>query len=141
MRDTLPNKNQVLQACRGTGFPGHPLLRAAHDLTELHERRLGASVELAVELDTRRTDLVHQIDCWVTAALPPSHGAARVHTETLGAVIDRLALLTAHAYAALAHATGQELAMVWENLAELAVGYEDLASEVCTGRRRLPGTH
>lgn len=141
MRETLPSKGQVLQACRGTSFPGHPVLRAAHDLTELHERRLAAPPERLPELETLRTDLVRTIDCWVTSQLPPSHGAARVHTETMGAVIDRLAQLTASAYAALAHATGRDLAIVWENLAELAVGYEDLASEVCTGRRRLPGTH
>lgn len=139
--NTLPSKNQVLRACRGTGFPRHPLLSAAHALTELHERRLAAPPDELTELDTLRTDLVHQIDCWVTTQLPPSHGAARVHTETLGAVIDRLALLTAHAYAALAKASGHELAVVWENLAELAIGYEDLASEVSTGHRRLPGTH
>ncbi|MEC3919439.1 DUF4254 domain-containing protein [Nocardia sp. CDC160] len=141
MRDTLPSKNQVLQACRGSDEPRHPLLRAAHDLTALHERLLCAESDEMVELDTLRADLVHQIDRWVTAQLPPSHGAARVHTETLGAVIDRLARLTAAAYAALARQSGQELTLAWEHLAELAVGYEDLASEVCTGRRRLPGTH
>ncbi|APA95502.1 DUF4254 domain-containing protein [Nocardia seriolae] len=141
MRDTLPSKNQVLQACRGSDEPGHPLLRAAHDLTALHERLLCAEPDELAELDTVRTHLVHDIDRWVTAQLPPSHGAARVHTETLGAVIDRLARLTAAAYAALARQSGRELTMAWEHLAELAVGYEDLASEVCTGRRRLPGTH
>ncbi|MFE3261300.1 DUF4254 domain-containing protein [Nocardia sp. NPDC059091] len=141
MRDTLPSKNQVLEACRGSRQPGHPLLRAAQDLTALHERLLSAEPAQLIELDTIRTDLVHQIDCWVTAQLPPSHGAARVHTETLGAVIDRLARFTATAYAALARESGRELTIAWEHLAELAVGYEDLASEVCTGRRRLPGAH
>ncbi|MTE16987.1 DUF4254 domain-containing protein [Nocardia aurantiaca] len=141
MRDTLPSKNQVLQACRGSGQPGHPLLRAAQDLTALHGRLLSAEPGQLAELDTIRTDLVHEIDRWVTAQLPPSHGAARVHTETLGAVIDRLARLTAAAYAALASQSGRELTIAWEHLAELAVGYEDLASEVCTGRRRLPGAH
>lgn len=141
MRNSLPSKNQLLQACRGTGFPGHPVLRAAHDLTELHERLLAAGPDQLLELDSRRTDLVLEIDCWVTAQLPPSHGAARIHTETLGAVIDRLARLTAAAYAALTRPAGRELTSTWEHLAELAVGYEDLASEVCTGRRRLPGGH
>ncbi|WP_245721902.1 DUF4254 domain-containing protein [Nocardia crassostreae] len=116
-------------------------MRAAHHLAELHERRLAATPEQLADLESRRTDLVRQIDCWVTAQLPPSHGAARVHTETLGAVIDRLARLTAHAFSALAGTSGQELTAVWQNLAELAVGYEDLASEVTTGHRRLPGGH
>ncbi|GAB4589199.1 DUF4254 domain-containing protein [Nocardia sp. IFM 10818] len=141
MRDTLPSKNEVLRACRGTGFPGHPLLRAANHLAEVHERRLAAAPEQLAELELLRMDLMHEIDRWVTAQLPPSHGAARVHTETLGAVIDRLAQLTAHAFSALADASGRELTTVWERLAELAIGYEDLASEVRTGHRRLPGGH
>ncbi|UGT39098.1 DUF4254 domain-containing protein [Nocardia yamanashiensis] len=141
MRDPLPTKSQVLRACRGSGFPGHPLLRAAHDLAEVHERRLSATPDQAAALEQIRTDLVHEIDRWITSQLPPSHGGARVHTETLGAVIDRLAALTAHAYAALASATTRDLANIWEHLAELAIGYEDLTSEVRTGRRRLPGGH
>ncbi len=141
MREALPSKRQVLLACRGTSFPEHPVLSAAQELTELHGRKMTAAPDACAELDSLRNELVHTIDCWVTSRLPPSHGAARVHTETLGAVIDRLAQLTAHAYAALAHASGRELTDVWESLAELAVGYEDLASEVCTGRRRLPGGH
>ncbi|WP_175585881.1 hypothetical protein [Nocardia cyriacigeorgica] len=40
--------------------------------------------------------------------------------------------------AALADGSG-ELGDAWERLAELAVGYDDLASEVAAGRRRLPG--
>ncbi|MFB7722138.1 MULTISPECIES: DUF4254 domain-containing protein [unclassified Nocardia] len=102
---------------------------------------MAAGPDVCGELDSLRDELVHSIDCWVTSRLPPSHGAARVHTETMGAVIDRLAQLTAHAYEALAHASGPELTRIWERLAELAVGYEDLASEVCSGRRRLPGAH
>ncbi|MEV6070409.1 DUF4254 domain-containing protein [Nocardia sp. NPDC052001] len=102
---------------------------------------MAAGPDAKDEFDGLRDELVQAIDCWVTSRLPPSHGAARVHTETMGAVIDRLAQLTAHAYAALTHAPGPELTRIWERLAELAVGYEDLASEVCTGRRRLPGAH
>ncbi|MFF3566979.1 hypothetical protein ACFYXQ_04265 [Nocardia jiangxiensis] len=73
------------------------------------------------------------------ASLPPAHVAARVHTETLGAVVDRFAQLTAAALAALANSTDWYVGDAWERLAELAIGYEDLISEVQSGRRRLPG--
>ncbi|MFD6161544.1 DUF4254 domain-containing protein [Nocardia sp. NPDC060256] len=123
----------------------HPLLRLARELTDLHEQRLCAARDTIADrryiddIDSRRTGLVRDINRWITLQLPPSHGAAHIHTETLGAVIDRLAQFTACAFAALASASPWELGDAWEQLAELAVGYDDLATEVCAGRRRLPG--
>ncbi|PXX66605.1 uncharacterized protein DUF4254 [Nocardia tenerifensis] len=135
----LPAKQQVLQACRGEHPQNNPLLRCAHELTTLHERRLGAGREATDEIDALRASLVRDIDRWITVQLPPAHGAAHVHTETVGAVIDRLAQFTANAYAALASASEWDLWDAWQRLAELAVGYDDLAAEVCAGVRRLPG--
>ncbi|WP_369690349.1 DUF4254 domain-containing protein [Nocardia miyunensis] len=137
--EPLPTKYEVLHACRGVGFDRHPILRAAHTLTELHERRLGAGCAATAEMDRERALRVAEIDRWVTASLPPAHGAAHVHTETLGAVVDRLAQFTAAAFAALANSTDWRLGDAWERLAELAVGYEDLITELQSGRRRLPG--
>jgi hypothetical protein len=82
---------------------------------------------------------VIDIDRCVTSALPPAHGGAHVHTETLGAVVDRVAQFTATAYAALANAVDWTLGDAWERLAELAIGYEDLVTDLESGRRRLPG--
>ncbi len=136
--EPLPTKGEVLRACRGVEHAAHPLLHAAYELTCLHESRLADSCRTD-DIDCRRAKLVRQIDHWVHAHLPPAHGAAPVHTETLGAVIDRLAQYTATAYAALASATDNDLGDAWEALAELAIGYEDLADELAAGRRRLPG--
>ncbi|MGK8504383.1 DUF4254 domain-containing protein [Nocardia asiatica] len=135
----LPAKHQVLQACRGELQEGNPLLRGAHELTTLHERRLSAGQDSLGEIDALRASLIRDIDRWITVQLPPAHGAAHVHTETVGAVIDRLAQFTANAYAALASASEWDLWDAWQRLAELAVGYDDLAAEVCAGVRRLPG--
>ncbi|WP_330233028.1 DUF4254 domain-containing protein [Nocardia sp. NBC_00508] len=135
----LPAKHQVLQACRGELQEGNPMLRCAHELTALHERRLSAGCESMDEIDALRASLVRDIDRWITVQLPPAHGAAHVHTETMGAVIDRMAKFTAHAYAALASASEWDLWDAWQRLAELAVGYDDLAAEVSAGVRRLPG--
>jgi hypothetical protein len=134
----LPGKNLLLAACRGDAHD-HPLLRSARELAELHELRLGASRERADEIDQERVGLVRAIDQWVAGQLTPSLGAARVHTETVGAVVDRLGQFTACAFAALAGGSNSELGDAWERLAELAIGYEDLKDEVLVGRRRLPG--
>lgn len=137
--DPLPTKYEVLHACRGVEFDRHPILRAAHTLTELHERRLGAGCAATAGMDRERARQVTEIDRCVTACLPPAHGSARVHTETLGAVVDRLAQFTAAAFAALANTADRHLGDAWERLAELAIGYEDLVTELHSGRRRLPG--
>lgn len=135
----LPGKNRVLQACRGIDYGDHLVLRLAHDLAELHERRLSAGSDVVVEIDRARANLVKGIDDWAAASLPPAIGAAYVHTETVGAIVDRLAQFTAHAFAALAGGPVADLGNVWERLAELAIGYEDLVEQVHTGHRRLPG--
>ncbi|MEU6832679.1 DUF4254 domain-containing protein [Nocardia beijingensis] len=139
MIDPFPTKNQLLQACRGKPGSDHPLLRWAQQLTDLHERKRVLPREEHDEIEHRRTGVIRDINRWTTAQLPPSHGSAMVHTETLGAVIDRLARLTSSAYAALTSACEWDLWDVWEQLAELAVGYEDLTIDLTTGRRRLPG--
>ncbi|WP_227996969.1 DUF4254 domain-containing protein [Nocardia australiensis] len=136
--EPLPTKSEVLRACRGVEHTDHPLLRVAYELTSLHERRLTDGGP-ATEIDSRRAGLVRQIDRWVCSRLPPAPGSASVHTETLGAVVDRLAKYTITAYEALTSASEHDLGNAWEALAELAIGYEDLADELTAGRRRLPG--
>ncbi|GAA5067018.1 DUF4254 domain-containing protein [Nocardia callitridis] len=135
----LPAKHQVLQACRGEHATANPLLRCAKELTALHERRLGQDPDVMFEIDQGRAELIRDIDRWIATQLPPAHGAAHIHTETVGAVIDRIARFTADAYAALAGTSQLDLVEAWQRLAELAVGYDDLAAEVCAGLRRLPG--
>ncbi|WP_433681607.1 DUF4254 domain-containing protein [Nocardia sp. CA-119907] len=153
--EPLPTKGEMLRACRGVEHTTHPLLRAAYELTCLHERRRthpsptahnGLAPQCAsdhgcqnTEIDTRRTHLVREINHWIHADLPPAHGSAAVHTETLGTVIDRLAAYTAAAYIALTSPSDHALGNAWERLAELAIGYEDLTTDLTTGRRRLPG--
>ncbi|WP_280235577.1 DUF4254 domain-containing protein [Nocardia cyriacigeorgica] len=137
----LPEKHRLLHACRTEMYTDHPMLRLAYQLTSLHERRLcGSRATLADRetIDIERRRLIRDIDSWVNSQLPPAPGSARLHTETLGSIVDRLAQYTADAYAALA-GTSTDLGDAWERLAELAVGYDDLAAELAAGRRRLPG--
>ncbi|MEV4129688.1 DUF4254 domain-containing protein [Nocardia sp. NPDC049707] len=126
-----------MDACRRRSPQGHPVLRAVGELVRLHERWV-AEPDRTRELDRARAELVHDIDCWVARSLPVAHGGARLHTETVGAVLDRIAQLSLCADAALARAGTDECHAAWTRLAQLAEGYRDLAEEIGAGIRRLP---
>ncbi|RMI31019.1 DUF4254 domain-containing protein [Nocardia stercoris] len=135
--ESLPPKDLLLDACRGTLHGDQFVLRCAARLTELHERRLAAP-DSTRSVDNERAELVHDIDRWVAAESPPADGATRMHTETVGTVIDRMAQFSSLAYYTLANLPQWMTHDAWRRLTELAVAYEDLASEVATGRCRLP---
>ncbi|WP_280232354.1 DUF4254 domain-containing protein [Nocardia cyriacigeorgica] len=134
----LPAKELLLAACRTTPRGDHPILGAAHLLTGLHTRRRRAALGATTEIDRQRAGLVLAIDRWIATELPIPPGGAHMHTETVGTVVDRMALLTGRADETLATAPAWLIHDAWESLAELAVGYEDLAYELGTGRRKLP---
>ncbi|WP_405132883.1 DUF4254 domain-containing protein [Nocardia sp. NBC_01388] len=154
------------------------ILEAAHDLVQCHERRHHAHAEAHAaeatprrvaecsrsveDIDERRTELVARIDDWVAINIPHRAGAS-LHTETLGAVIDRMAAKWVAAQQALGtpapeaprakSADGRrrrsgpretprradsEAHLQWYRLAELADGYKDLITDVAQHRRRLP---
>ncbi|WP_269782991.1 DUF4254 domain-containing protein [Nocardia terpenica] len=129
----------ILEACAGRVHLPHPVLRAACELASLHRERLGADSEGLAEIDCQRTRLVHRVDQWVASAMPPAHGGAFMHTETVGSVVDRLAQFSVCAYAALARSTSQwDLHLAWQRLAELSLGYGDMVFEISSGTLRLP---
>ncbi|WP_330233329.1 DUF4254 domain-containing protein [Nocardia sp. NBC_00508] len=134
----LPSKELVLHACRAVPRHEHPLLASAHLLAGLHERRLLAEPGGTSTIDQHRARLVLSIDRWVATELPLPHGGAHMHTETVGMVIDRLAQFSASAHEMLPAAPEWAVHDSWERLAELALGYEDLAYEVAARVRRLP---
>lgn len=137
MNEGLPTRTELLRACReGAPPPGHPVLLRARALAELHMRRLREGE--VVDIDERRTRLIRDVDRWVEVRLPAARGGAYLHTESFGSVVDRLARLSACAYAAMADDQEWDLWFAWERLAELAIAYEDLVTELSRGRRRLP---
>ncbi|MFE7742894.1 DUF4254 domain-containing protein [Nocardia sp. NPDC057455] len=139
MSEGLPTRNELLQACReGAPPPGHPVLLRARTLAELHMRRLRAGEAGVCDIDERRARLMRDVDRWVEVRLPAARGGAYLHTESVGSVVDRLARLSACAYAAMADDQEWDLWFAWERLAELAIAYEDLVTELNSGRRRLP---
>ncbi|MEU0540794.1 DUF4254 domain-containing protein [Nocardia sp. NPDC005978] len=112
----LPSPSMLLRAFREpitdppNGSPhsrsrDHEVLETAHELALCHERRHRAhaaahDTDTAAEvaehsrlleaIDERRLLLVNRINDWVAANIPHRSGAS-LHTETLGAVIDRMA--------------------------------------------------
>ncbi|WP_225732232.1 MULTISPECIES: DUF4254 domain-containing protein [unclassified Nocardia] len=139
MKTPFPSKNMVLEACAGTVVVPHPILQAAYELASLHEARLGTAVDTTNEIDCARAKLMHDIDCWVSAEKPQPLEAAYLHTESVGMVVDRIAQFSVDAHTALAYGLPEsQVHHRWQRLAELAVGYSDLAFEISTGTRALP---
>ncbi|MGW4364555.1 DUF4254 domain-containing protein [Nocardia takedensis] len=137
----LPGKDLVLAACRG--FPqvlDHPVLTAAAELAALHQAREQTPYPAVGVIDAHRVRLMESIDAWVLVSLPKPMSSARVHTQTMGQVIDRIAQLTSYTYTVMAGGSDEVFADAAANVEELAHGYEDLAEELIAGVRRLPVT-
>lgn len=82
---------------------------------------------------------MREIDRWLSASGTQTPNAPFLHTETVGMVIDRIAEYSVAAQA------GSERGILelhrhylWQRMSEVAVAYEDLASEIHAGRRRVP---
>ncbi|GAB2549484.1 DUF4254 domain-containing protein [Nocardia heshunensis] len=117
------------------------MLRSAHALAELHERRGQVRDPVMVgEIDCRREELVDDINDWVEQELPQHRNGATLHTESLGAVVDRMARSWVEANQVIDHegAASDNTHKHWYHLAELVDGYTDLVIDVAGGRRRLP---
>ncbi|MFG1795795.1 hypothetical protein [Nocardia sp. NPDC049149] len=139
MAIALPCKDAVLAACRG--FPPIEdvvLLDAAGELAALHQTREHTPLCALEEIDWHRVRLMCDIDLWVPLVTPIPFPSARVHTHTMGQVIDRLAQATVQTYIALAAAPDGLFYDASVQLSELGDAYQDLVDELEQGTRRLP---
>jgi hypothetical protein len=94
--------------------------------------------QLIDELNTRRVELVGHVDQWAADAIT-ARPEASLHTETLGSVIDRLAIEWVRANQLRAHGGDLQRARdCTRQLGELAGAYDDLVRDLEAGRRRLP---
>lgn len=137
----LPDKDLLLAACRG--FPDmvdHPMLSAAAELAVLHQTREQTPHSGLEVIDGHRVVLMERIDTWTVMCVAHPPPEARVHTHTMGQVIDRIARLTALTYTAMAGASDQVFHELVAYVDDLARGYEDLVAELQSGARRLPVT-
>ncbi|MGY2090484.1 DUF4254 domain-containing protein [Nocardia gipuzkoensis] len=133
----LPSGESLLSAIRGHHVDGHRLTRFAAEFGRLYQRspaRLGRGCRCGSD------ELVLAVDTWAAMNLPVPHSGARLHTETLGAVIDRLARSQVRAYHLLmtVDVSDPQVHAAWYRLAELVDGYTDLADALTQRSVRLP---
>ncbi|UGT59864.1 DUF4254 domain-containing protein [Nocardia asteroides] len=141
MRPVMPDKLDLLAACRGVRLAfDDPVLDAAADLALLHQQREQIPHCALRMIDAERSLLMSTIDTWVHLVIPEPSVGARVHTQTIGQVIDRLAQLTAYIYTALAGSSDEVFIESMDFVEELATAYTDLVAELFAGTRRLPTT-
>ena len=99
---------------------------------------VAAAKRLIDDLNARRVALVERVDAWVEQVVDPVPGAP-LHTETVGSVVDRLAIAWVRARVAGRGTDDRQKAReALRQLGELANAYDDLVRDVATGRRRLP---
>jgi len=156
-RQILPRSASIIEAFLDVTTRDHPgqiVLNIGHDLAAQHQRQweaedlcrapgspteaVAASKRLIDDLNARRVALVDQIDDWVARRVESRVGAS-LHTETLGSVVDRLAIAWVRANSLINTIGAHDRARVaLRQLAELAEAYDDLIRDVGAGRRRLP---
>lgn len=90
------------------------------------------------ELNERRVALVERIDEAIESRLSPAAGLS-LHTETIGSVVDRLAI----AWVRTNNLTGRpdqrdRARAALRQMNELATAYDDLVRDLVKGHRRLP---
>jgi uncharacterized protein DUF4254 len=153
----LPMSAALIAAVRSRDVPasrGWTILEAASALAIQHRTQwraedetrscaapddlIVANKQLIDSLNARRVELVERIDDWIARHVP-QRAKGTLHTETLGSVVDRLAIayvrcenLTA------ADSVGADARAAIRQLGELASAYDCLVSDVIAGRRRLP---
>ncbi len=142
----------ILRAFRHRPDSTHDVLMSAHHLAGLHDRRrslssarreIGVSDHHVVaclhkidEIDAARTELVLEIDRHVSRTA--SGRPLLLHTETVGAVIDRLAQLWVALNSVVASPDSEAAHRSSCAVAELAHAYDDLIGEISSGRRGVP---
>lgn len=156
VHDILPRSASIIEAFLDITIRDHPgqiILDTGHDLAAHHQQQweaedasratssaeeVAASKRRIDDLNTRRVALVQRIDDWVAREI---HGRAEasLHTETVGSVVDRLAIAWVRANSLINTTGARDLARAaLRQLAELADAYDDLIRDVAAGRRRLP---
>lgn len=155
----LPRSAAIIEAFRRgkqAVVGDHPLLTVAAKLAEHHQQwwvaeendGAGALPDRLPATTNRGNDssaaqhlrLIDDIDAW-TARRVPRRPKASLHDETLGVLLDRLAIawVRSNRMIDLATPDDREMArLALRQLAGLAVAYDDLVRDVIVGNRRFP---
>jgi hypothetical protein len=137
----------VCNGLRYEQLDAHPVLLIGARLADQHRRqwaaedlsRLPGASDAAIadtkrridQLNMLRAQCVDEIDTWCDVHLAEFTVDAPLHTETVGSVVDRLAIAAVRAsQLATDRADAQ--------LGELAHAYSTLIADLAAGRRRVP---
>lgn len=99
--------------------------------------RLGAVKRRIDRMNATRSELIEQLDTWVSRHLGQDERAP-LHTETLGSVIDRLSIAWVRAQKLRAHGSDARSELALRQLHELGLAYDTLLAELAAQRRRVP---
>lgn len=130
------------------------ILGIARDLAANHQRQwdaedacrastatasdIGEAKVLIDELNSRRVEFVERLDELIEPHVGGAAGTP-LHTETIGSVIDRLAIAWVRTDRLSRDPRQRERARIsLRQLNELATAYDDLVRDLAAGRRRLP---
>ncbi|WP_368858174.1 DUF4254 domain-containing protein [Nocardia noduli] len=121
----------------GVDDSADPLLNSAVALYLLHGRSHKSDCEPPSVV--RRLDIVAVVDAWIGKLAPQPIPGASLHTETMGAVIDRLAL-NAAVIDCRVDAPAGDIHALERSLESLVRAFDTLRGEVFARTRRLPPT-
>lgn len=113
--------------------------------TQANDAVLAAGTRVLIDCAQARATLIEQIDRWAEETVPEPPTAALLHTETLGRLVDRMAMAWAHwrqlhrgAPAARRASVRLATHAAMDEVAALSSAYDDLLVDLRCGRRRLP---
>lgn len=157
VRDILPRSASIIEAFRGStnlDLSRAFVLGIACTLAGLHQQQwdaedtsrtpgapaedVAASKQHIDDLNARRVLLVEQIDTWAVDVIHSRAEEASLHTETLGSVVDRLAIAWVRANSVSKAGNRERARLALRQLMELADAYDDLVRDIGAGHRRLP---
>ncbi|MBF6397899.1 hypothetical protein IU438_19085 [Nocardia cyriacigeorgica] len=123
-----PGQDDLLSAIRGHHIGRHPLTGWAAELGVVHTQML--DYPATVLLRYRRTRLIATIDRWLAPRLPEPHTTAICHPESMGTLIDKIAVTQVQAWTRLMSqpADHPDVHHAWCRLAELVDTYTDLVT-------------
>ncbi|WP_280216676.1 DUF4254 domain-containing protein [Nocardia neocaledoniensis] len=140
----LPDPILLEHTCRGLPTEqatSQPFLDAVAELAVLHRDRLALGRHAGDDrrFEHERQRCASRIDRLVAAVVPVVGEEARIHTETVGAVIDRMACWCAILHDPFAgELSGDEFVLAEVCIGELRGGYGALLDELAVGICRMP---
>ena len=102
------------------------------------DTQIASAKRLIDQLNQQRNDWIEKLDESIAEQLTGVQAGpdAPLNTETLGSVIDRLAILTLRIYHLSERQAAEKLAIAWGQLKQLTTSGQQLADDLFAGRKQ-----